>query len=101
VSEHDRWWNLSLFCNQVHPLKCKIAAQTENKSREKTKSREEPKHPVGCGNQKRFGSGSHHGPWWALPGLFRYFLNVAFCVLPYTAGFALDQLSWAYWACFC
>jgi len=35
-------------------------------------------------------------PWWPLAGAVSCFPNAAFCVSFWLAGFALDQLSWAY-----
>jgi len=92
------------FSNQVHHLlKEKYSTNritkggeenetTRGKSRGKTKGREENKT-----TQRKSGHQGRGSHW---PVVLVRFLNTAFCALPWTACFALDHISWAYWACF-
>jgi len=54
---------MSLNCSQIRALKGKTLAKTENKTRENTNGREEPRHPGEKG--AAMARGGQHGPWWS------------------------------------
>ena len=69
-------WNSPLVASKVIHFKGKIAAQTEEKPHEKTKSREKTEQPEGiwCCH----GHGSHHGPWWPFAAMVSISRSAAF-----------------------
>jgi len=88
----------SLFQSDSPFFKSKVVAQTDEKSRGKTKGHKKPQQEEGDPAAATVAATTTRGGHWQ--AVLPLFSNVALCAVPWTAGLVLDHLSCTCWASF-